>query len=236
MRAASAAGWAADDQLIEPGLVAVSVPVRAPRPQGGTGRVVCAVNVISHTSRSDAASLRDAVLDRLRSEVPAMEAALAERGANVGEGVPAGHAEDPRGPPSANWAPGSSSRSPGAWPSCGRSAAPTGRHRRRCRDGRRYVRHDPQRRRRGDRAAARHRAPFLLTLAALGYAEADGRYFRPLPSVLALGYAHLSGLGLPDIAQPHVRALVGAVRESASLAVLDGATSGTWRGCPPSGS
>src|SRR4051812_6049233 len=49
----AANGWALDDQLIEPGLVAVSVPVRDPR----TGRIACAANVVSHTSRHTAADL-----------------------------------------------------------------------------------------------------------------------------------------------------------------------------------
>ncbi|WP_275562513.1 IclR family transcriptional regulator C-terminal domain-containing protein, partial [Streptomyces sp. 5-6(2022)] len=65
-------GWAVDDQLIEPGLVAVSVPVR-----DASGRIVCAVNVVSHTSRHDVDSLRAAVLGPLGAEVPAMEAAMA---------------------------------------------------------------------------------------------------------------------------------------------------------------
>ncbi|MYX60506.1 helix-turn-helix domain-containing protein, partial [Streptomyces sp. SID8382] len=62
----------------------------------------------------------------------------------------------------------------------------------------------------------------LLTLVELGYAEADGRTFRPLPRVLELGYAPLAELGFTDIAQPHMRELVRTVHESASLAVLDG--------------
>ncbi|MFD0446800.1 IclR family transcriptional regulator [Streptomyces indonesiensis] len=67
-------GWAVDDQLIEPGLVAVSVPVR-----DASGRIVCAVNVVSHTSRHDVDSLRAAVLGPLGAELPAMEAALTAR-------------------------------------------------------------------------------------------------------------------------------------------------------------
>ncbi|RRR66681.1 helix-turn-helix domain-containing protein, partial [Streptomyces sp. RP5T] len=66
-------GWALDDQLIEPGLVAVSVPVRDPR----TGRIACAANVVSHTSRHTAADLRDTLLPRLRTTVTEMERALA---------------------------------------------------------------------------------------------------------------------------------------------------------------
>jgi IclR family pca regulon transcriptional regulator len=69
------------------------------------------------------------------------------------------------------------------------------------------------------RAAARR---FLLTLAGLGYVRAEGRAFRLSPRVLELGRAYLSGLTLPDAALPHLRGLVGAVRESSSAAVLDG--------------
>jgi IclR family transcriptional regulator, pca regulon regulatory protein len=69
------------------------------------------------------------------------------------------------------------------------------------------------------RAAARR---FLLTLAELGYVRADGRGFRLSPRVLELGRAYLSGLTLPESALPHMRELVARVRESSSLAVLDG--------------
>ena len=69
------------------------------------------------------------------------------------------------------------------------------------------------------RAAARR---FLLTLAGLGYVRAEGRAFQLSPRVLELGRAYLSGLTLPDAALPHLRGLVGAVRESSSAAVLDG--------------
>lgn len=42
----------------------------------GAGRPVCAVSVVSHTSRHSAGSLREAVLPRLRETVAAMEDAL----------------------------------------------------------------------------------------------------------------------------------------------------------------
>jgi len=69
------------------------------------------------------------------------------------------------------------------------------------------------------RAAARR---FLLTLVQLGYARADGRYFSLRPRVLELGYAYLSALGLPEVAQPHLEALGAQLHESASISVLDG--------------
>src|SRR3954462_1595005 len=68
------------------------------------------------------------------------------------------------------------------------------------------------------RAAARR---FLLTLVKLGYVPlADGR-FSLRPRVLDLGYAYLSSLSLPDVAQPHMEALVAKVNESSSISVLD---------------
>jgi IclR family transcriptional regulator, pca regulon regulatory protein len=69
------------------------------------------------------------------------------------------------------------------------------------------------------RAAARR---FLLTLSDLGYVRTDGRYFRLSPRVLELGYAYLSSLTLPEVAEPHLERLVADVRESSSVSVLDG--------------
>jgi IclR family pca regulon transcriptional regulator len=39
---------------------------------------------------------------------------------------------------------------------------------------------------------------------------------------LELGYAYLSSLSLPDVAEPHLEALVAEVNESSSVSVLDG--------------
>jgi len=69
------------------------------------------------------------------------------------------------------------------------------------------------------RAAARR---FLLTLVDLGYMRFDGKLFRLAPKVLGLGYAYLSSLSLPGIAEPHLEDLVMRVRESSSMSVLDG--------------
>jgi IclR family pca regulon transcriptional regulator len=71
------------------------------------------------------------------------------------------------------------------------------------------------------RAAARR---FLLTLEELGYVRAVAGRFSLTPRVLELGFAYLSALGLPDVAQPHLEALVEEVRESSSVSVLDGAS------------
>jgi IclR family transcriptional regulator, pca regulon regulatory protein len=69
------------------------------------------------------------------------------------------------------------------------------------------------------RAAARR---FLLTLRDLGYVRTDGRLFALTARVLELGYSYLSALTLPEVAEPHLEALVAEVRESSSLSVLDG--------------
>jgi len=69
------------------------------------------------------------------------------------------------------------------------------------------------------RAATRR---FLLTLVKLGYVRNDGREFSLRPRVLELGYAYLSGLGMPEVASPHLEELVAKVRESSSISVLDG--------------
>lgn len=69
------------------------------------------------------------------------------------------------------------------------------------------------------RAAARR---FLLTLADLGYVRTDGRLFMLSPRVLELGYAYLSSVSLPEVAEPHLERLVAEVHESSSICVLDG--------------
>ncbi|MRJ78332.1 helix-turn-helix domain-containing protein [Aeromicrobium sp. SMF47] len=68
------------------------------------------------------------------------------------------------------------------------------------------------------RATARR---FLHTLVELDYVRTDGRTFALTPQVLRLGTAYLSGLALPDVAQPHLEQLSATVGESTSAAVLD---------------
>ncbi|MHA7241298.1 IclR family transcriptional regulator domain-containing protein [Arthrobacter sp. TMS1-12-1] len=69
------------------------------------------------------------------------------------------------------------------------------------------------------RATARR---FLHTLVQLGYARTDGKVFALTAKVLQLGYAYLSGLSLPQLAQPHLENLSLKLGESTSAAVLDG--------------
>ena len=50
----------------------------------------------------------------------------------------------------------------------------------------------------------------------------DGRWFTLSPRILELGYAYLSSLSLPEVAEPHLERLVAEVHESSSVSVLDG--------------
>jgi len=70
------------------------------------------------------------------------------------------------------------------------------------------------------RASARR---FTLTLEQLGYVQQSAGRFSLTPQVLELGFAYLSALGLPEVAQPHLQRLVDEVGESSSISVLDGA-------------
>jgi IclR family pca regulon transcriptional regulator len=194
-------GWAGDDQLLEPGLVAVSVPLR-----DSAGRALCAVSVASHTSRHTLDSLVAAVLPRLQEVRGPLEAALAVA-------RPAQHqvpVRDTSLQVKRELGPGfvqSLARGLAVLTALGADhgegltltevAEATGLA----------------------RATARRS---LLTLQETGHAGGrDGR-FRLLPRVLELGCARLSGLGLTDVARPHLEDLVRQVHESASLAVLDG--------------
>lgn len=62
----------------------------------------------------------------------------------------------------------------------------------------------------------------LLTFERLGFAESDGRSFALTPRILRLGYSFLASVPIVERAQPRMRALADAVRESCSLAALDG--------------
>jgi IclR family pca regulon transcriptional regulator len=62
------------------------------------------------------------------------------------------------------------------------------------------------------------------TLEAEGYVRREGSQFELTPRVLELGYAFLSSHTLADLARPHLEKLAGEVRESTSVAVLDGSS------------
>jgi len=201
---AGRAGWAVDDQLIEPGLVAVAVPVHAP-----DGSIACALSVVSHTSRHHATSLAAHALPRLRAYAARMEAALASPGpaaAPRGRGGPdtslAAKAE--LGPEFLQ----SLTRGLAVLTALG--SAPGG------------LTLSAAAEATGQARATARRA--LLTLQELGYAAPapDGHRFLLLPKVLELGYARLSRLTFAEIAQPHLARLVEQVHDSASVAVLAG--------------
>jgi IclR family pca regulon transcriptional regulator len=70
-----------------------------------------------------------------------------------------------------------------------------------------------------DRATSRR---CLLTLAKLGYANFDGKFFRLTPRILRLGRAYLASTPLPRIVQPFLERLSETCGESCSASILDG--------------
>jgi len=210
--------WALDDQLIEPGLIAVAVPVR----EAGTGRVVCALSVVSHTSRHTTESLRTLALSRMRETARLMESALADAASGHAHTHPAhGHAGAHGHLPAP--ASGIDDAKQDLGPQYLRSLA------------RGLAVLTALGGQRGGmtlsaiaeatglaRATARRS---LITLAQEGYAghpDPEGRLFAPLPAVLELGYARLSARSVEDLVRPHLTRLTRAVHESASVAVLRG--------------
>jgi IclR family pca regulon transcriptional regulator len=217
-------GWALDDQLIEPGLVAVSMPVRE------AGRIACVVNVVSHTSRHSAAGLRDTLLPRLRTAVAEMERALAldreptpERTtplAKSGARVDAWAAENVT-PPSpsglADWTSASKQELGREFvESLARGLTVITAFG----EGRAELTLTAVAQATGLARATARRA--LITLEHLGYVTTHDRVFRLTPRVLGLGFPPLSRTSLPEIAAPHLAELSQRLQDSVSLAVLTG--------------
>ena len=202
-------GWALDDQLIEPGLVAVSVPVRDPR----TGGIACVASVVSHTSRHTADDLRNSLLPRLRSAVRTMEEDLAAdlRKAPRGESVAA-----PSG--LATWT-GASKQELGREfvESLARGLTVLTAFG----EGRAELTLTEVAQATGLARATARRA--LITYEHLGLVAPSGdRRFALTPRVLSLGFPPLSRTTLPELALPHLTALASRIHESASLAILVG--------------
>lgn len=199
-------GWALDDQLIEPGLVAVSVPVRNPR----SGRIACVASVVSHTSRHSAADLRETLLPRLRAAVAEMEGEL--------EGELSA-AADTRVVPSglAAWT-GASKHELGREfiESLARGLTVLTAFG----EGRAELTLTDVAKATGLARATARRA--LITYEHLGLVTtgATERTFALTPRVLSLGFPPLSRTSLSRIATPHLADLSARVHESASLAVL----------------
>ncbi|MFI6462624.1 IclR family transcriptional regulator C-terminal domain-containing protein [Streptomyces sp. NPDC050538] len=199
-------GWALDDQLIEPGLVAVSVPVRDPR----TGGIACVASVVSHTSRHTADDLRNSLLPRLRSAVRAMENDLRE----------APDAEPPAASPTglATWT-GASKQELGREfvESLARGLTVLTAFG----EGRAELTLTEVAQATGLARATARRA--LITYEHLGLVTPSGdRRFALTPRVLSLGFPPLSRTTLPELALPHLTALAARIHESASLAILVG--------------
>lgn len=200
---AAADGWALDDQLIEPGLVALAVPVRDPH----TGRIACAASVVSHTSRHTAADLRDTLLPRLRAAVAEMEADLRD-------------APPPRpGPPPSGLA---------TWTTASKHELGRDFIESLARgltvltafgEGRSALTLTEVAKATGLARATARRA--LITYEYLGLVTAaPDRTFTLTPRVLSLGFAPMARTTLPRLAAPHLRALADRLNEPVSLAVL----------------
>ncbi|MDR6974809.1 IclR family pca regulon transcriptional regulator [Streptomyces sp. 3330] len=194
---------AVDDQLIEPGLVAVSVPVRDPR----TARIACVANVVSHTSRHTSADLRETLLPRLRLAVTAME-----------EDLRRAPRPEPGPPPAglATWT-GASKQELGREfiESLARGLTVLAAFD----EGRAELTLTEVAKATGLARATARRA--LITHEHLGLVSpTPRRTFALTPQVLSLGFPPLSRTSLPRIAAPHLAALTDAVQETTSLAVL----------------
>jgi IclR family transcriptional regulator, pca regulon regulatory protein len=199
--AAGLNGWALDDQLVAPGLVALAVPVRDP-----DGRPVCAISVLAHISRHDGDELREHALT-----------ALTEAAQNIADELYGTSTAAVPQPAARAYADAKPDLGPSFLQALARGLAVlTALGRRR---GGLTLAEAAEAAGLSYPSTRRN----LLTLRQLGYVEQRGRRFLPAPRVLELGYARLSTLTLADIAQPHLAELGGQVRESASFAVLDGA-------------
>ncbi|WP_073949344.1 IclR family transcriptional regulator domain-containing protein [Streptomyces kebangsaanensis] len=197
-------GWSSDDQLIEPGLVAVSVPVRDP----ATGRIACVASVVSHTSRHTAQDLRTTLLPRLRETVAAMEGDLRDT--------------PPQAPPHpssglATWTAASKQELGRDFiESLARGLTVLTAFD----EGRPALTLTEVAKATGLARATARRA--LITYEHLGLVtQPPGtRTFTLTPRVLSLGFPPLSRTSLSRIAQPHLEDLASRVQESTSLAVL----------------
>lgn len=214
---AAKSGCAEDDQLIEKGLIALAVPVF-----DSAGNAVCALSVVSHTSRQTVRSLREAALPALLAAAEAMGERLAaaetpeepeDQGSGAADDADAVAAAVQAGDPTAA---AKGQFGPEYLQSLARGISVLsvlGQ------DGPRGLTLSEAAAATGlPRATARRS---LLTSVRQGYVETDGHRFRILPRVLELGYARLGQLTIGELAQPHLEQVVRTVHESASMAVLD---------------
>jgi IclR family transcriptional regulator, pca regulon regulatory protein len=200
--AAAEVGWSVDDQLIEPCLIAIAVPVR-----DEYGRIRCVVSVVSHTSRHTVETLRLQILPRLLKTAAEMETALRLAPAAF---IPS---DDPSAREAHRLA--KQELGPEFLQSLARGLAVLTA----LGSGSGLTLSAVAEATELPRATVRRA---LLTLRELGYAGSDGRLFHLRPKVLELGHARLSALTFVDLVQPHLARLVDRVHQSASLAVLAG--------------
>jgi IclR family pca regulon transcriptional regulator len=190
-------GLALDDEWLEPGLIAVAIPVR-----GSDGTTACTISVLSFTSRhAGAAELARAVLPTVTESVRRMEEVLATAPVS----------------PAAEGSDDGRNASPG--PRFVESLARGLRMFTAFGEARPHLSVADAARVTGLPRATARRA--LITLEHLGYVaqQQDGRY-RLKPAVLSLGFPVLARMTLAQIAMPHLEALSARVGDSASLAVL----------------
>ena len=202
--AAARDGYVLDDEWLEPGLIAVGIPVNGP-----DGSAACTANVLSFTSRHRTArDLADAALPALERAAAAMESALRD--------APAASASTAA--PDRSDAVAAIAARPGVLEALVRgmtvmTAFTRGQAELTIADAARAT---------GLARATVRRA--LITLEHLGHiTQHDGRY-RLTTSVLTLGFPVLARMSLARIAQPHLEELSARARHSASLAVLENET------------
>ena len=199
-------GWALVDQELEDGLRALAAPIH-----DGEGRVIAAANITLQASRWSIEAIHETLLPQILHTAAAIERDLS---ASVARAKPSTVSSgDALGPASA--------RDPLGHRSDFVQSLERGLAVIRAFD--RYntalTLSEVARSTGLTRAAARR---FLLTLVEVGYMQVEGRAFRLSPRVLELGRSFLSGLTLPKLALPHLQNLAANVRESSSLAALEG--------------
>lgn len=187
-------GWALDDQWLEPGLVAVAVPVH-----GRDGTLACTVNVLSFTSRhATAGDLADTVLPATLDTARHMAKVLREA------------------PPPETAAVVIPATGPHVVESLARGLRVLGAFGEQLPEP---TIADLARATALPRATVRRA---LITLEHLGYVAQDGPRYRPTAAVLSVGYQALTRLTLAEIASPHLDRLAARLGESVSLAVPHG--------------
>ncbi|MEU6064571.1 IclR family transcriptional regulator C-terminal domain-containing protein [Streptomyces sp. NPDC047082] len=198
-------GWALDDQLVEPGLVAIAVPV------AGDGRTRYALSLVSHVSRHSAQELADIALPRLQRESEVL-AGLFRRDATR----PAAGREHTVPWPAHAVGEAKNELGSGFLQSLARGLAVLEALEAASGDGLpvsavAQITGLP-------RTTVRR---CLVALEQEGYAEHSDGLYRLLPRVLELGHSRIAAMPFGDLLTPHLRALVDRVQESASVTVLD---------------